>query len=79
MRKPPARKFALTLIILHFLASFIPYTEDDAPFFINMWNFFKKVFVDSRTFINMGAGRPADAFLHLSIIWRNLLFLLFFL
>ncbi len=62
MRKPPARKFALTLIILHFLASFIPYTEDDAPFFINMWNFFKKVFVDSRTFINMGAGRPADAF-----------------
>lgn len=30
--------------------------------FSNLWNFFKKVFVDSRTFINMGAGRPADAF-----------------
>ncbi len=32
------------------------------PFYLNMWNFFKKVFVDSRAFINMGAGRPADAF-----------------
>lgn len=35
---------------------------DDKPFYINMWNFIKKVIIDSRAFINRGAGRPADAF-----------------
>ncbi len=62
LRKPPARKFALALITLHLLALFVFSAEDGEPFYLNMWNFIKEVYMTGRVFRDSGAGMPENAF-----------------